>query len=478
MATKRNLAATRDRLQQQLKNLLPGSKKAKEIKNALADIDANIAQKGRVGGAGRSLDKPKLAEGEISSRFLGLGGMRAGPPATPGGPTLFDLVKAGGNILKEPFIQEPPATGLGGLPTSRRTPTDPGEVQGPPEAPVTGEPPEAAVEPAAPPRGAAPVAPGVPPQDPQAAPAQDPDEALVPFLGQAEQTPELAAFKALLEAPAPVFEKAAFSEMQRGMLGLLAGLRGIEATLPIIEMRRRDARDVYNSAREVRAERLSGLFQAASLAEQQKSQRFAQRVATERGARQERTVRVAEGGLALRQRAANAPPQLRLISPTQLVDFGTAINAAAQIRDFEEKFIREGMPGGLGAGLLPNFLRSSLQKETAADLQAIQQPLLSELLGAVRTIPELKGVDAFISPFGSRDEDILVSIRAMKRSTLSAVRSEIKSLKLSGFDTTGVEQLLFEKGFSGAEVQPSLIPTIPAHLSYDPGEVVADEGAP
>jgi hypothetical protein len=456
--------ATREELQQQLKKVLPGSRRAKEIKRELAAL---AKAPGRVGGAGRSFAKPKKqAEGEISSRFMGLGGMRAGAPATPDGPTLFDIVKG---AVKGSFTQVPGSAQIGGVFAKGQ---EPKEQLGPPEAPEIGEPPTPAVEPAAPPRGAAPVGAGAPPQ---VAPEEDPDQAILPFLAQAEQTPELAAFKALLEAPAPTFEKAAFSTMERAMLGLLAGLRGTEATLPIIEMRRQDARRVYQSAREVRAERLSGLFQAASIAEQQKTTRFAQRMAGRRDIRQERLVDVAEEGLALRQKAAG--PQLQLLSSKVIGDFAAVIGATAQVRDFELKFIREGMPGGKGVGLIPTFLRSDLQKETAADLQAIQQPILATYLGAVRSIPELEGISSFVAPFGSSDKEILVSVRAIQRTGLSAIRTEIRARKLAGFDTSGIEQLMFENGFSGAGVQPSLIPTLPPHLGLDQGEVLADEGA-
>jgi hypothetical protein len=89
---------------------------------------------------------------------------------------------------------------------------------------------------------------------------------------RADQTPELGAFKALLEAPAPQFQKAAFSPMEAAALGLLAGLRGVEATLPFIEQRRADARLVYDQARTARAEKLGGLFNLAQIAEQNRRQ--------------------------------------------------------------------------------------------------------------------------------------------------------------------------------------------------------------
>jgi hypothetical protein len=83
----------------------------------------------------------------------------------------------------------------------------------------------------------------------------------------ADTTLEIGMFKALLEAPAPEFQKAAFSPTENLFLGLLAGLRGYEATLPFIEQRREDARIVYEQARHARAEKLGGLFNLAQVAE-------------------------------------------------------------------------------------------------------------------------------------------------------------------------------------------------------------------
>lgn len=96
---------------------------------------------------------------------------------------------------------------------------------------------------------------GLPPLDPK-------------ILAAAEQTPEMAAFKAALEAPAPVFQKVGFTVAERVALGFLAGLKGIDAVMPVIEMRRREVADVYQKAVEARAERLQGLMQLGQMSTQ------------------------------------------------------------------------------------------------------------------------------------------------------------------------------------------------------------------
>jgi len=194
-------------------------------------------------------------------------------------------------------------------------------------------------------------------------------------------------------------------------------------------------------------------------------------MAIERGARGERMTRVAERGVAVKERGL--APQLQLLSSKVIGDFAAAIDATAAVRDFEQEFSVD-QPGGIAFSVLPPI--TARQKETAADLQAIQQPILSKYLGAVRSIPELEGISSFVAPFGSTDRAILNSVRAMRTTGLSAIRTEIRARKLAGFDTSGIEQLLFEKGFSGVDVAPSLIPTLPSHLSLDPGEVLMDEG--
>ncbi len=258
------------------------------------------------------------------------------------------------------------------------------------------------------------------------------------------------------------------------MLGLLAGLRGTEATLPIIEMRRRDARDVYSRARDVRAERLSGLFQAASLAEQQKRVRFSQNIATKRLGLAERTTLVRED--LARQKKAGALGGRGLPAGVVAKDIGAALGIIKLAQDTRRNFLAAGQPGGMIptlGGLLPPIGRA--QQAFAAELQFATNEIKRISLGAARTITELKDISAFAPSFGDRDSTVDIGLKKIADGTLLAVRTKIAALGAAGFDVRGLNQLLIDGGYSGAEVVPSLIPALPAHLSLDSREVLIDE---
>ena len=73
---------------------------------------------------------------------------------------------------------------------------------------------------------------------------------------KADVSPEVAALKAAIDSPQPVFQGLAFSNAEKAALGFLAGLRGLDAVLPIINERRKDATLAYEAAREARAQRI------------------------------------------------------------------------------------------------------------------------------------------------------------------------------------------------------------------------------
>jgi hypothetical protein len=161
------------------------------------------------------------------------------------------------NLLRRPAPILPPLTRTGLMEPAAPPEETQGEIAGMgPITPLTPKPATAAGQPATASSSAAPDAGGISPELPPLDPR---------FLKAAEDTPEMAAFKAALNAPAPVFQKVAFTMAERVALSFLAGLKGIDAVAPIIEQRRREVSDVYQKAVEARGERLSGLFQTAQL---------------------------------------------------------------------------------------------------------------------------------------------------------------------------------------------------------------------
>ena len=280
-------------------------------------------------------------------------------------------------------------------------------------------------------------------------------------------SPELAAFEALLEAPDEKFAGAAFSPLESAALGLLAGLRGAEAALPFIQMRRQDARFAFDAARRAKTEQLGGLFNMAQIAET--NRRFE--------ATQEQQIRVVKlqqsGALERAELAARGRLQLRPIPPNTALDLGSAIEAASDARGFVRRFMEAGQPGVFPLNaVLPPFTEA--QQEVAADLQATTGPIKTKLIGSARSAAELADIANFLPNFGDRDSTIRIGMTTVATKTIAAVRTQIQALRMTGHDTQGLEQILRERGFSGPEVIAPPTPTPPG-LTVDTSMVLADE---
>lgn len=312
------------------------------------------------------------------------------------------------------------------------------------------------------------------------------------FAAQAEASPELAAFKAALDAPAPIFQGLAFNRAEKAALGFLAGLRGPEAVLPIIEMRRRDAAQVYEAARQNRAERLEGLYRAAQMGEEQRRFSTTQaRADADRAESQRRfeidrqfeerrtkaTEESARSTAAMRDAMLKARTSARPIPANAAMDIGQAINAARRVRDTYDKFIASGQPGGAipsAFGLLPPMTQA--QGDFAADLQITTNEVKKDLLGASRTMTELKDVSAFLPNYGDRDFTVRTGLRRTASASLAAVRAKIGALRSAGFDTSGLEEQLRAAGFAGADAGWSgPIQPLPPGVQFDPLWGVIDD---
>jgi len=307
-------------------------------------------------------------------------------------------------------------------------------------------------------------------QGPSAPPASLPDP-LSPFLQATETSPELAAFKALLEAPAPVFQKAGFTMAERVALGFLAGLRGIEAVEPIIEARRQEARAVYQDARMARAERLEGLYRVAELTRQQGMETHARGVEAQRLGFEERRVATGEKSAAsieaLRQAQMGRAALGRPLPAATVTDLGKAIGVASEARRFVRGFKDAGQPGGPISTLGGNVAFTTAQQVMRADLQGTTGRMKTDLIGSARTLTELQDISCFLPSFGDRDSTIIIGMNTVAQHSIAAVRAKIASLKAAGFDTSGQEALLEKAGYTGIEVAAPLMP-LPPGLSYDP----------
>lgn len=305
---------------------------------------------------------------------------------------------------------------------------------------------------------------------PTGAPAPAPFDPAA-FLQAAEDTPELAAFKAALDAPAPVFQKIGFNPAEQIALGFLAGLRGTEAIQPIIERRRQDARDAYALARDARAEKLGGLFQSAQAAEQARGRRFSQAVQLKQlefeGRRVATTEQTAAATAAFRRAQAARAGAGQILPANVTSDFGAAINAANRARKFLADFRAAGKPGGPLVTLGGNVAFTEAQQRVRADLQATTNEIKRDLLGAARTLPELADVSGFLGSFGDRDSTIEISMETITKQTISRTRAQLAALKSTGWDTSGIEAQLINSGYSGLDVAAPLIPTPPG-LTFDP----------
>ena len=277
----------------------------------------------------------------------------------------------------------------------------------------------------------------------------------------ADDSPEMAAFKALLDAPSPVFEKAGFTMAERAALGFLAGLKGHESVQPVIEGRRREATIAYQAARGARADRLQGLYQSASLAERIRSRKQAGRIAEEK--------------LDILAAAAAAKAgKLLPIGEGTATDIGLGIKAAKAAQDFVTKFLAQGQPGGAMFSVLPPMTQAQI--DTKRDLQISTNSIKKDLLGAARTLTELADVSNFLPSFGARDAVVLSGMQGVVRDTLMSVRAKIRSLKATGRDVSGLEQMLRESGLTGSEMGVDMTTPPPAGLTLDPFYVLADEG--
>jgi hypothetical protein len=225
------------------------------------------------------------------------------------------------------------------------------------------------LEPASPPSPITPPAPAPPkaagkggaaPTTTAAAAAAAPEEAPTPLdpiiLKAAEDTPEVAAFKAALTAPAPVFTKIGFTMAERVALGFLAGLKGIDAVMPVIEQRRREVSDIYQKAVEARGERLEALFklgqlsvarqnQAREAAVQEREAKFAREKFTEEKRQFGVTAQEKAREFDLRQKELNEARDLRLQmrkEPTvtaiqEYRDTNSALGSIGKIKTLIEK---------------------------------------------------------------------------------------------------------------------------------------------
>ena len=261
------------------------------------------------------------------------------------------------------------------------------------------------------------------------------------ILKAAEHTPEMAAFKAALDAPAPVFQKVAFTLAERMALGFLAGLKGIDAVMPVIEARRREVSDVYQKAVEARGERLQGLMQLGQMsmqaretartnAEQERAAGFEREKfgeekrqfgVTTAAQAEERRLRHLEIGeaRAMRLQMRREPP------PTAIQDYNetnTTLDAITKIRGF----VKGGAAGPLmtGTALTVNLIpgvRSIGQlpnnREMLAQMSILNTMFATGLLG--KTIPagERGFIQGIIRNEWSQPNDILNAISIIEKHT-------------------------------------------------------------
>jgi len=321
------------------------------------------------------------------------------------------------------------------------------------------------------------------------------------FRSAAEDTPELAAFKALINAPAPVFQKAGFTTAERVALGLLAGLKGIEATLPIMQQRRQDAMVAYEAAKDARAERLRGLYEVAQIGQQERQRavenKRADAAMAQAKADREESKRRFEAGLGMQKehlklaketaerQEAKAAEALkgRDLPARYAVDLGQAINAARQADQFLKDF-GTSFPGNPVTTLGGNVAIGQGQRDVRASLQAATNEIKTKLLGSARTLTELQDVSGFLPAFGDLDATIVTGMKTVKSQTLARVRTEIATLKASGYNTEALEKMLHDNNFTGISVVPRAMPPLMPGMTIDPGYVLStpedgfDEEAP
>jgi hypothetical protein len=321
------------------------------------------------------------------------------------------------------------------------------------------------------PAPAQPAAPGltVPPED--TGPLETPLAGLAPTAddyAKADLTPELAALKAAMDAPAPVFKGLAFSKAESAALGFLAGLRGYGAVAPIIEQRRRDAAMTYDAAREARAEKIREAQAVAGLAGQEReirreSERRREDVAfRERGfqegikGRQE-SARLTERGQDITKRGQDLAAQGRKeaiaargrgkrVSPEFASKLFTNLNLAKVALDTLSEFERSGHPGGPLAGV-GGVAFSPEGKKFRANLQRTQARLRKEIIGTAQSEREQFNTLAFLPSYDSTTETMRSGLSSIRMDLLDNFKSKAEAAIMAGIDMTPAIQKAAALGF-------------------------------
>lgn len=391
-----------------------------------------------------------------------------------------------------------PATGastLGGLAaTGRAAPA----AAAPAPAGQPGQPEQAAGEPSAAPT--APVgAAGAPEDIPEVGLGQQQPEAPAAaehmpgppvtdaHLSRAALSPEVAALKAAIDAPAPVFEGLGFNIPERLALGFLAGLRGNAHIQPIIDSRRRDARLTYDAALQSKALKIREAESLLTATQAQQSFDESQRrFGLEHGLRAEsfdalqtfrentlnqRGLLTREGHELQRELARESTKaimaRLKLNGPKmsgrQATDLGDMIAAKKGIRLLKQ-MVMEGNPNVQrfedadipGTPALFGFAIGSEQRRFKALWQALTAEIKTDLIGAAQTFQELKNISDFLVEFGSLNSKMINGVLAVENRLDRAMQGHILSMRAGNFqgvdllETTAMSEGFFEaSGFGG-----------------------------
>lgn len=318
---------------------------------------------------------------------------------------------------------------------------------------------------------------------------------------EADLTPEIAAFRAAIDAPAPQFAGLGFTGLERMALGIVAGMRGLNAVLPYIESRRRDAQFAFNAARENRAIKIREAEAAVNVAERQRTFEESKHRFDVQQDLDERRFDLAEMTFEQRERFAEMRDattrrgqdlmfkarsmaakarldrlqQGRSITATQQGRLAKLYRSKAALNNIVD-LILQANPGVErledadipGTPLLFGAAVPGKQQQFKAAYQRATTALRRELFGAAQTHLELKGSDAFIANFGSLNSTMVNGILQIEQDINSAFLGQLRTMTAGGFDTELLELDAEDFGFFGRMPGPrSRAPIIPGVNGID-----------
>lgn len=317
---------------------------------------------------------------------------------------------------------------------------------------------------------------------------------LLPPEPEEPESADIAALRAALATPVPSRRKPRFDRVEGIVLSFLAGLRGVEAALPFIQMRERQADVEFESALTERRERISGLAGLAQITEQSRARRemMAMRRATQEWTRRlqmhriendlwNRQIRVAHLDLA---RAADARAEARFVRlPVSVADGIGDMGQLLRNLDRLIPLVESGAGGPIAAGVFQShrgWLPNSQDTIDAATLWADSRLLISpDRIGRAGTGIEVSGLggnffDVGIANNRGRQLSVLRQFRDLARQQVERLATNYNPESV--YKAAGLWPQAAQAGLSAGTaaippLPPGVVPVVESDIMlYDSAE--------